>query len=391
MSVGPGLIYRGGGEDAFLARVNAAGTSLDYCGYVGGGDIDMGNGVAVDKTDSAYIAGTTGSPDFPVTVGPDLSYNGDGVDAFVAKVNSSGSGFVYAGYIGGDCADEAWAVAVDDNGQAYVAGDTCSQEHTFPVRVGPDLTQNGLYDAFVAKVNAAGSALVYAGYIGGSDNDNAFGIAVSADGSAYVAGSTPSTQDSFPVRAGPDLSQNGKTDAFVAKITADGRDLAYAGYIGGSNSDRAAGIAVNASGEAFVVGFTNSSEATFPVVAGPGLTYGGGVPDPMNGEMPADAFVAKVGDVTFMACKQNTEGAAIKDWLMTLTGAEPKSGRTLANGCITWAVTQPGVYTVTEEDRAGWTPQGATSADFTVVSGGGPYSHTFVNRSPTLWLPLIMR
>ena len=84
-------------------------------------------------------------------------------------------------------------------------------------------------------------------------------------------------------------------------------------------------------------------------------------------------------DVSITACKQSTEGAAVKDWLMTLAGPEQKSGQTLADGCITWTVTQPGAYTVTEEDQAGWTHQGATSADFTVVSGGGPYSHTFVN------------
>ena len=84
-------------------------------------------------------------------------------------------------------------------------------------------------------------------------------------------------------------------------------------------------------------------------------------------------------DVSITACKQNTEGAAVKDWLMTLAGPEPQAGQTLANGCITWTVTQPGAYTVTEADRAGWTPRGAASADFTVVSGGGPYSHTFVN------------
>ena len=79
------------------------------------------------------------------------------------------------------------------------------------------------------------------------------------------------------------------------------------------------------------------------------------------------------------ACKQNTAGAAVKDWLMALAGPEPQAGRTLANGCIAWTVTTPGAYTVTEEDRAGWTPQGATSAAFTVVSGGGPYTHIFVN------------
>jgi uncharacterized delta-60 repeat protein len=97
-------------------------------------------------------------------------------------------------------------------------------------------------------------------------------------------------------------------------------------------------------------------------------------------------------DVTITACKQTTEGASIKDWLMTLAGPDPKSGRTSENGCIAWTATKPGAYTVTEEDRAGWVPQGATSADFTVVSDGGPYNHTFVNSlPPVLWLPLIVR
>ena len=95
-------------------------------------------------------------------------------------------------------------------------------------------------------------------------------------------------------------------------------------------------------------------------------------------------------DVTITACKHSIESSALKDWLMTLTGPDPKSGQTMEDGCITWTVTEPGAYTVTEEDQAGWTPQGATSADFTVVSGGGPYNHTFVNFR-TIYLPLIMR
>ena len=111
----------------------------------------------------------------------------------------------------------------------------------------------------------------------------------------------------------------------------------------------------------------------------------------VSGGGPYSHTFVNFQDVPITACKRDTEGAAVKDWLMTLAGPEPKSGQTLANGCITWTVTQPGAYTVAEADRAGWTPQGAPSADFTVVSGGGPYSHTFVNRMPTLWLPLIVR
>jgi len=126
------------------------------------------------------------------------------------------------------------------------------------------------------------------------------------------------------------------------------------------------------------VGWTHqgAASADFTVVSGGG---------------PYSHTFVNFKDVTLTACKQNTAGAAIKDWLMTLVGPDPKSGRTLENGCITWTVTKPGACTVTEHYRAGWTPQGATWADFTVVSGGGPYSHTFANRPPTLWLPLIMR
>jgi hypothetical protein len=96
-------------------------------------------------------------------------------------------------------------------------------------------------------------------------------------------------------------------------------------------------------------------------------------------------------DVRVTVCKRDIVGAPIEDWLMTLTGPDPKSGKTTADGCITWTATKPGAYTVIEEDRGDWWPRGATSADFTAVSGGGPYSHTFVNSKHTCWLPLIRR
>ena len=192
---------------------------------------------------------------------------------------------VYAGFIGGSGSDFGRGIAVDSSGNAYVTGYTTSTEATFPVTVGPDLTFNGGTDAFVAKVNAAGTALLYAGYIGGSGDDVGNGIAVDSSGNAYVTGQTDSTEATFPVTVGPDLTYNGGiSDAFVAKVNAAGTALLYAGYIGGSGVDYGYGIAVDSSGNAYVTGYSESTQATFPVTIGPDLTQNGG----------ADAFVAKV-------------------------------------------------------------------------------------------------
>jgi hypothetical protein len=290
VTVGPGLTHNGG-DDTFVARVNADGTALDYCGYIGGSTWEFGAGVAVDDAGSAFVTGGTNSTQasFPVTLGPDLTFNGS-VDAFVAKVNEAGTALDYCGYIGGSEADIGRAIGIDVVGAAYVTGGTDSPQATFPVAVGPGLTFGGYHDAFVAKVNAAGTALDYCGYIGGWSDDSAWGLALDSAGNAYVAGSTHSTEASFPVTVGPDLSHNGDFDAYVAKVNADGTALDYCGYIGGSGGDYGSGIAVDAAGNAYVSGETGSTEATFPATVGPDLSY--------NGDL-VDAFVAKVSGFLF--------------------------------------------------------------------------------------------
>jgi len=193
---------------------------------------------------------------------------------------------VYCGFIGGAGDEYGYGIAVDGSGNAYVAGSTSSDQATFPVAVGPDLTHGGgSYDAYVAKVNAAGTALVYCGYIGGSENDWGRAITVDGSGNAYIAGDTYSPQATFPVTVGPDLTFNWTDDCFVAKVNATGTALVYCGYIGGSAYEYAYGIAVDGSGNAYVAGSTYSSQATFPVTVGPDLTYNGG---------NSDVFVAKV-------------------------------------------------------------------------------------------------
>jgi len=284
---GPDLTYNGGYHDAFVAKVNASGTALVYCGYIGGSsDYDVGQGIAVDGSGNAYVAGYTESTEatFPVIGGPDLTHNGGYEDAFVAKVNATGTELVYCGYIGGSGYDYGSRIAIDGSGNAYIMGSTSSTEATFPKFGGPDLTYNGGGDAFVAKVNASGTALVYCGYIGGSVDDVGSGIAIDGSGNAYVAGYTKSTQTTFPYIGGPDLTYNGGGDAFVAKVNASGTALVYCGYIGGSDWDDCYGIAVDGSGNVYVMGGTSSTEATFPVNVGPDLTH--------NGQK--DAFIAKV-------------------------------------------------------------------------------------------------
>jgi len=257
-----------------------------FAGFIGGNNTDKGCGIAVDSAGNVYVTGEVYSTEatFPETVGPDLSHNGN-YDAFVAKVDASGTGLVYCGYIGGSANDYGRGIAVDASGNAYVTGYTLSTQTSFPVVAGYDMTHNGLNDAFVAKVNAAGDALVYCTYIGGSADDYGYGIAVDGSGNAFIAGDTGSSEATFCEITGPDLSYNGDTsDAFVCKLNAAGTVRYYCGYIGGAYLDHGYGIAVDAMGNAYVAGHTNSTEATFPVVVGPDLTswaYG-------------DAFVAKV-------------------------------------------------------------------------------------------------
>jgi hypothetical protein len=293
VTLGPDLSFNGNviDRDAFVAKVNAAGTALLYCGYIGGVSEDFGNGIAVDSAGNAYVTGTTLSSQttFPVTVGPDLTINGFVVDrdAFVAKVNAAGTALLYCGYIGGNLPDRGDAIAVDSAGNAYVTGNTESTQATFPATVGPDLSFNGGSDAFIAKVNAAGAGLVYCGYIGGAGEDMDFNgsVAVDSAGNAYITGDTESTQATFPVAVGPDLTFNGgDEDAFIAKVSATGANLIYCGYLGGSDDDFSGDVAVDSAGNAYIVGDTLSTQSSFPVLQGPDLTH--------NGD--CDVFVARV-------------------------------------------------------------------------------------------------
>jgi hypothetical protein len=196
-----------------------------------------------------------------------------------------GTGLAYAGYIGGSLDDGGGAITVNGSGSAYVTGWTASPEADFPVSIGPDLTFNGVFDVFVAKLTTDGSGLVYAGYIGGGQDDTGFAIAVDWSGAATVTGYTLSNQASFPIKGGPDLTYNGSKDAYIAEVSPDGSGLVYCGYIGGSGDDWGRGVAIGGNGAAYVTGWTASNQTTFPEINGPDLTYNGG---------NSDTFVARI-------------------------------------------------------------------------------------------------
>jgi len=300
---GPDTTYNGNG-DAFVARLETSGAIL-YCGYIGGGGLDSGMGVATDALGAAHVTGITQSDEgsFPVLVGPDLFHNG-GDDAFVAKVHSMGTGLTTCGYIGGLGDDRGFAIAVDDESSPYcsfVTGSTSSDESSFPVVVGPDLTHNGgtsaLADCFVARVDASHQGLTYCGYIGGAADDYGKGIAVDASGRAHVVGVTQSSESSFPVSSGPDLSHNGNSDGFIAKLEATGSGMHYCGYIGGVSIASCYAIALGDDGAAYVAGTTKSGAGSFPVT-----------PNVFDGTYNTrwDGFAAKIIDPTLLWCDRYT-------------------------------------------------------------------------------------
>jgi len=266
----------GGYSDAFVAKLNPTGSALVYSTYLGGSGQDQGNSIAVDSSGNAYLIGVTFSTDFP-TANPMQVALGGVQDAFVTELNASGSALVYSTYFGGSSNDSGSGIAVDSSGNAYVTGYTASTD--FPI-MNPLQSYGGDGDAYVAKLNATGSALVYSTFLGGSGNDNGSGIAVDVSGNAYVTGNTQSTN--FPTMNPVQLANGGSTDAFVAKLNASGSALVYSTYLGGSGNDLSFGIAVDSSGYAFVTGYTDSTN--FPTVNPVQPKYGGDL----------DAFVAKL-------------------------------------------------------------------------------------------------
>ncbi len=261
---GAQLSYGGGASDGFVARIAANGTGIEWSSFIGGGGADRARGLAVDSTGNAYLTGSTNSDNFPsVNAQQPGPFRPEDVDAFVAKFPPAGAPFTYATRLGGGNDDRGLAIAVDAQGNAYVTGDTLSPGFPTvrPIQASSGGSAGGVAgsfsDAFVAKYNPTGNALVYSTFLGGSDFDQGTAIAVDAQGAAYVAGNTNSPN--FPTTGALQAAKGNDPDAFVTKIDAPGSAVVYSTYIGGSGADGANGIAVDRTGSAHVVGTTGSA------------------------------------------------------------------------------------------------------------------------------------
>jgi hypothetical protein len=235
---------------------------LVYSTYLGGERNDFGLDIAADADGNLYVTGQTDSSAFPTTTGAyDTTIEGAARDAFVTKFSPAGQ-LVYSTYLGGTDGETASGIAVDGAGSAYVTG-TASTD--FPTTPGTDRSLGGANDVFVTKLSPAGDALVYSTYLGGSGIENHLhGIAVDQAGSAYTIGQTSSTD--FPITGGaPDTTMSGG-DAFVAKLDPTGRALDYATYLGGRFNDVPWNITIDASGNAYILGETESTD--FPTTPG---------------------------------------------------------------------------------------------------------------------------
>ncbi len=340
------LPARGGG-DAFVTKLNASGSAVVYSLLLGGFALDVGNGIALDSTGSAFVVGESRSENFPTTEGAFQTARRGGSDAFVARVRPDGSGLIYCTYYGGEAQEAANAVAVDATSNAYFTGQTFSTQ--LPVtplayQRGPALTP----DAFAAKLNPQGTSLFYSTYLGGDNEDTGLTIAVNRLGEAYVGGQTNSAN--FPLRNDgplPATAFAGGYDGFLAKVNFGATALAFSTHVGGAGNDSLNGIAIDTGGRIWGAGSTESTN--FPATAGALANRLGGA---------SDGFVARFAEITvqvtpaaislgagesqqFLADVSNTTNTAVR-W-----GIFPALGAISTTGLYTAPASFSGTQTVT--------------------------------------------
>ena len=255
-----------------------------YLGGTGGGT--QAYAIAVDSSQSPYVTGQTESSAFPL-MNPFQSQNntaGAGT-VFVTKFAPAGNALVYSTYLGGSSIESSGGIAVDSSGEAYVVGGTVSSD--FPTKNPFQAVQAGMYDIFVTKFDSSGSALVYSTFIGGTNDENADGVALDSLGNVYVAGYSASTN--FPTTSNAfQPKNNGMWNALVLELNSAGSGLIYSSYLGGSGTDASSGMTIDSSGDVYVTG--TASSTNFPITSNAfQSTYGGG---------GGDAFLAMVSAVT---------------------------------------------------------------------------------------------
>ena len=379
-----------GRQEAFVAKINTAG-AVQFATYLGGAGDDRGLGIAVDSANAIYVSGGTTSPDFPLANAFQAT-SGGGQDAFVAKLAANGASLAYSTYLGGSCGgpgqpEQANGIAVDAAGNAYVVGVTCSMN--FPL-VTPLQTGHGggLLDAFVTKLNPAGSALVYSTYLGGLGLDTGTAIAVDSAGNAFVTGNTASS--TFPLINALQSTKSGPYDAFVAEINPGGSALTLSTYLGGSGSDGGTGIKVDSAGGVLIVGQTTSTD--FPLINAYqsfGLTEGNGFVTKLSvGGTPSSALTPSSGtgaSQTFQFVFTDPAGASDIASVVVIIN----NGLNGANACYFYV--DPTGTVALQSDSGAWTPltlgSGSVQNSECTISGAGA-SFISAGITWTLTLPI---
>jgi hypothetical protein len=294
----PNTTYVNNNANAFVTKIGSGGSPLLYSTYFGGTNYDSGKSIAVDGAGNAYVAGFTDSTNFPTTTNALQTVLGGSTNliavnnAFVAKIAPSGTNLIYSTFLGGTNGDQAFGIAADAAGNAYVTGGTTSPNFPSTATNVPGLFNeltnnlNGLIlttNAFLVKINPAGTSLIYSAVFGGFAGDTGYGVAVDPQGNAFVCGATTSTN--FPMTNNVNhfaATNSGGSDVFVTAFSADGSALLYSVYLGGAANDFGYGIAVDPADNAYVVGQTLS--ANFPTNSAFHAALNG----------PSDAFLAKI-------------------------------------------------------------------------------------------------
>ncbi|MCS7075183.1 MAG: T9SS type A sorting domain-containing protein [Bacteroidia bacterium] len=247
-----------------------------YSTYIGGTSNDHCNDIFVDAAECVYVTGNSESINYDITPGVFQITNAGGFDVFITKLNNTGSSIIFSTFVGGSNDDFSDGIFVDGTGNIYIAGRTLSSN--YDVTTGAyQTTLSGVSDVFVTKLNATGTALIYSTLVGGTADERANGIFVNTAGEVYFTGWTSSTN--YDVTSGAYQSINaGGRDVVVTKLNASGSALLYSTYIGGSNWEEGEDITVDASGTAYITGYTYSTN--YDVTTGAfQSTHGGGTGD----------------------------------------------------------------------------------------------------------------
>lgn len=246
-----------GDDDCFVFKLSTDGSSLLYSTLIGGSDEDSGDMITIDSEKNAYVTGHTASNVFPTTSGAyDESYNGGSYDCFVFKLSADGSNLLYSTFIGGNQQDYGSSIVLDGEGNTCVTGVTWSTN--FPTTEGAYNRTYDYIDCFVFKLSADGSSLLYSTFVGGSNGDWGNSIVLDMEGNAYITGGTssfnfPTTENAYS------RAHGGGSDCFVFKLSADGSSLLYSTFMGGNSSDLGISIILDSEGNAYVTGYTQST------------------------------------------------------------------------------------------------------------------------------------